>query len=450
MASKPESPTIEWRDDAKPLALCMMCNTEFPTEETRCPQCQSALSLVHRCAGCSRFVSAKHLRCPYCTQGFLKNDERSLSRSGAEDAVAAARRQLSDARLRGRGRRVLWFCTAVFLTVFVLAVALQRYRSVASSEPLVLGSSFVLQEVVLRQSGSLQSPALGKVAPPAVVEIIGTQRDDQGQNWFQIKWGQGAAYVPVSSLAPPKGRDAESGYTLLRISLIYLSDPAELEDAGNAVRLYRNRYPTDTRGEELLWLLAEKGRELGLRKRDSRALAGARKAYDEIAREHGKYAPGASEALARLPESSAAESPEAGKATGSGASASAAPGPGTWGVYNEKTEARKVMLLDQTEVSVVLSTKQPMKEGETLTGQIAHAIVSNGDTVVPAGALCRVKVTGGNGAAGRGSVELLLVEIQIGGQGYHVDAAPVRVRLGQSLGQSHLLFRLRRSLVLAQ
>jgi hypothetical protein len=108
------------------------------------------------------------------------------------------------------------------------------------------------------------------------------------------------------------------------------------------------------------------------------------------------------------------------------------------------------MLLDRTEVSVVLSTKRPMKDGEILTGQIARAVVSNGDTIIPAGAPCRVKVIAGNGPAGKGSVELLLVEIQIGGESYPVEAAPVQLGLGQSLGRSRLLFRLRRSLILAQ
>lgn len=450
MAPNSQSPTIEWRDDAQPVALCMLCDREFPTKETRCPQCQSALSLMHRCPGCARVVSAKHLRCPYCSQSFLKNEELGSPRSGKTGAVEAARRELSDARLRGQGRRALWFCAAVFLTVFALAVALQRYRPAADREAAVLGSSFVLQKVAVRQSGSLQSPALGGLAPPAVVEITGVEQDGQGQNWFQIKWGSGTGYVPVSSLAPPKGKDADSGYTLLRVSLIYLSDPAELEDASQAVRLYRERYPTDARAEELLWLLAEKGRELGLRKRDAKALAGARRAYDEIARERGKYSPAASEALARLSGDSAASGPEAAKPTGSGSAAPSADSRGTWSVYDDKAGARKVMLLDQTEVSVALSPKHPVKDGEVLTGQIARAVVSNGDTIIPAGSACRIKVTAGTGAAGSGSVELMLVEIQVGAESYPVDAAPVALRVGQSLGRSRLLFRLRRSLVLAQ
>jgi hypothetical protein len=451
MALKPESPTIEWKDDAKPLALCMMCDTEFPTQETRCPQCQSALSLVHRCPGCSRVVSAKHLRCPYCSQGFLKDDESGRSQRGNADAVSAARRQLSDARLRGQGRRALWFGAAVFLTVFVLAVAIQRYRPGGGADSVVLGSSFVLHEVVLRESGSSLSPALGKLAPPAVVEITGTQQDVQGGNWFQIQWGQGTAYIPVSFVAPPKGNNADSGYTLLRISLLDLSDPAELGDAASAVKLYRNRYPVDARGEELLWILAEKGRELGLRRRDAKALAAARSAYNEISREHGKHAAGAAAVLANLTERSAASAPEAGQPTDSEAGAAAAAGgPGSWGVYDDKTRARKVMLLDRTEVSVVLSAKQTVKDGEILTGQIARAVVSNGDTVIPGGSPCRVKVTIRNSPSGKSSVELSLVEIQIGGKSHPVEAAPVYLGSGQSVGRSRLSFRLRQSLILAQ
>ncbi len=450
MAPDSESPTIEWRDDAKPLALCMLCDTEFPTQETRCPQCQSPLSLVHRCPGCARVVSAKHLRCPYCSESFLKDEERKSGRSPAPQALSAAKRHLSDARLREQRRNLQWFGAAVFLTVFALAVAFLLYRPAASGNTVVLGSSFVLHDVVLRQSGSSLSPALGKLAPPAVVEITGVQRDSQGLDWFQIQWGESTAYVLVTDLAPPKGKDAETGYTLLRTSLTDLTDPVELEDAREAVRLYRDRYPAEERGEELLWILAGKARELGLRKRDSQILAGARKAYDEIAREHGKHAPAASAALARFSEAPPARTREAASSTGSGSGAPAAPGPGTWSVYDNKTEARRVMLLDRTEVSVVLAAKQPIKDGEILTGQIARAVVSNGEAVIAAGSPCRVKVTAGNGPAGKGSVELSLVEIEIGGQSHPVEATPVPMRPGQSLGRLRLLFRLRHSLVLAQ
>lgn len=451
MAPNLESLTIEWRDDAKPLALCMLCDTEFPTSETRCPQCHSALSLVHRCPKCARVVSAKHLRCPYCAEGFLKNDERNPSQSTTTAAFSVARRQLSDARLRERRRRVLWFSALVFLAVFGLATAFLRYRSVASGNAAVLGSSFVLREVVLRQSGSALSPALGKLAPPAVVEITGVERDSQSLDWFQIKWGESTAYVLVTDLAPPKGKDAEAGYTLLRTSLTDLSDPAELEDATNAVRLYRERYPAENRGEELLWILAEKARELGLKKRDSRILAGARKAYEEIARRQGAHAAGASEALARLSEGPAAGNLEAASPADSGPGLRGTGGSAAWGVYDDKTGPHKVMLLNEAEVSVAFSATQALKAGEILTGQVAHSVVSNGDTVVPAGSLCRVKVTGAHDSAGKDSVELSLVELQIGEQSYKVDAAPIRVPPGRALGRnSHLLFRLRRTLVLAQ
>lgn len=448
MAPNPESLPIEWREDAKPLALCMMCDQEFPTAQARCPRCQSELSLVHRCPKCARVVSAKHLTCPYCREGFVQDGRPHASPSITAEALAAARRQLSNERLRWEKRKLLWFSLAVFLTVFALAIATQRYRPEAGGNVVALGSSFVLRDVVLRQSGSALSPVIGKLAPPALVEITAVQRDSQGLAWFQIKWGEGTAYVPVNALAPPKGKDAESGYTLLRTSLTDLSDPAELEDAGRAVRLYRASYPVEKRGEELSWLLAEKARELGLRTRDSRVLALARKSYQEIIGENGAHAADAAAALARFAEGPAARNPQAARPTGSGVPA--ARGPGTWSVYDDTSEARKVMLLDQTEVSVVLSAKQPLKDGELLTGHVARAVVSNGDTVIAAGSACRVKVTAGSGPAGKGSVELSLVEIQIGGRSHPVEATPVSLRAGQSPGRSRLLFRLRRSLILAQ
>jgi hypothetical protein len=278
-----------------------------------------------------------------------------------------------------------------------------------------------------------------------VVEITGVERDELGQDWFQIRWGKGMAYVPVNSLAPPKGRSAEGGYLLLRASLINLTDPGELGDAADAVRLFRKSYPGDPHGEELMWILAERTRELGLRKRDAGILARARKAYDEVARGRGQHAAAAAAALARLEESPSGAALEAGRP---GASSSAPSGAPEWRVYDPKARANKIMLLNETEVSVVFSAGQTLKEGEVLAGQVARAVVSNRDTIIPAGSLCRVKV-GGAGAA-RDSVELTLVEIQIGGQSYAVETTPVRVRVGQPLSRTRLLFRLRRSLVLAQ
>ena len=450
MAPNPESPTVQWRDDAKPLTLCMLCNTEVSKTEARCPQCQSALSLVHRCPGCARLVAAKHLRCPYCAESFLKDEERGPSQPITADALSDAQSRLRDARLREQRRRALRFSAAVFLTVFALAVAFLRYRSVASRDPVVLGSSFVLHDVVPRQSESQQSPPLGKLAPPAVVEITGV-RHNQGLDWFQIKWGEGVAYVSVTNLAPPKGRDAEAGYSLLRISLINLADTSELEDARQAVRLYRDLYPAEERGEELLWMLAEKMRELSMRTHDSRALAEARKAYQEIAQQHGKHSSAASQALAHFAEVSAARNLEAARPTGS---APDVPGTGSsaaWGVYNDRTGARKLMLLNEAEISVVFSAKQPLKEEEMVNGRVARAVVSNGETIVAAGSLCRVKVVSVNGSGDKNSVELSLVEMQIGNQGYKVDAAPVRVHLQRAPSRNaQVRFRLRRTLVLAQ
>ena len=123
MAPDVESPAVEWREDAKPLALCMQCDKELSPDQARCPRCQSAASQVHRCPKCARVVSAKHVRCPFCSESFLKNDPQGSQMSLAVPGVSAARRQLGDARELQQRRKVLWFCVAVFLTVFALVVA---------------------------------------------------------------------------------------------------------------------------------------------------------------------------------------------------------------------------------------------------------------------------------------------------------------------------------------
>src|SRR5262245_35513133 len=74
--SESKLPDVEWADDAKPVATCMICNSMLSVTETECAKCKVALSLVHLCPGCGRVVAAKHQRCPYCSRNFLKNDER--------------------------------------------------------------------------------------------------------------------------------------------------------------------------------------------------------------------------------------------------------------------------------------------------------------------------------------------------------------------------------------
>jgi hypothetical protein len=434
---------VEWRDDARPFIMCMVCAEEFPDSQTTCPKCHVALSQVHRCPQCTRIVSIKHLRCPYCTRLFVKGNELEKEPDPAALAAAyALTKSQVQRREQHKQKKVMFFSILVFLAVFSTVTLLIHVRS-RSVGPAVMGTSYVLYPVELRQSPNGPVVSSNKLAAGSIVQITGVQQDGQGENWFQIAQDNSPAYVRVTDLAPPKGNNAESGYTLLKVSLLGLDNPQEADDAAKAVDLYRRLYSFDPRGEELLWILAARQRELGIRSHSQQLLTTSRKNYEELAAGNGEYSSRSKDSLRHFSEHSAAVP-------------HAAPPPievigatnvGTWKVADSShAQPHKLMLLNQTKVLVKLSGTQAIQAGELLTGQIASNIIAGNEVVVPAGSGCKVKVI----SMSDNRLGLQLQSMQIADRSYSVDAAPIQLSLRDLTAKSGapVLFRLRRSLVL--
>jgi hypothetical protein len=368
----------------------------------------------------------------------------------AIDTVAYDQMQVARHR---RHRQVVLFSVTIFLAVFGVMSYVSYYKSAQEALKRVIGSSYALQTVSIRSEPSKRAPVTGRVQQAEIVEITGAHRDQEGLDWFSILRNDSLGYVLVSEVAPAKGSDAESSYRLLKASLANLTEPGELANGRRALELYKKLYPSDERRDELLWIMAEKSRDLGQRSRSRELMVQARKAYEELAAGSGEYAARSKEVLVNLPvpaQKGGGSRIREDQAEVEIVGASASPG---YRVYDSKQKMpHKFMLLNQTEVHVNLGGQQA-KPGQVLQGIIANDVVTNGETAVPAGSICKVVV---NSGVQNGMIELQLQSMLIGGRSYSVDATPVRVRaagMGETAAlraDTPLLFRLRRTLILSQ
>jgi DNA-directed RNA polymerase subunit RPC12/RpoP len=448
MADQP--PVVEWIDEAKPLAICMGCDTEYPEPESVCPKCNLKLLVVHRCARCSRISALKHLRCPYCAFRFVKGDELESSlESGTLGTVAPQELRMAAAQKR-RQRKLLVFAVAVFVLVFAAATLVLRFQAGRSPVFTVLGSSYTLHITDLRQAASQQTFSIGKLGQSVVVEITGIKQDERGNDWYEIRQKEARAYVPVNELAPPKGANADYGYRLLRVSLTNLSDPSELADAGQAVDLFRHLYPSDPRGQELLWLLAGRANTMSARGHSREASSAARKAYQELAAANGEYSDRARDALKQLPAPPPGTRNGASPARSQGIEVIGASNGGPGG--SKKAITHQVMLLNQTRVLVNLPDTGQVQTGQVLLAHVASDVMTNNEVAIPGGSSCRVRVTATGTSANAGFVGLQLQSLQVGERNYAVDAFSVQVPVSdlRIKAGSPVLFLLRRSLVLSR
>jgi hypothetical protein len=455
MPVETQIPEIEWKDDARPLAVCMMCNKEFPVSETECPECHVALCRVHRCPQCSRTVSVKHLRCPYCTRRFTTGEElESPMQPGSSPDRTFHRAHRPQAPRRGRQLKLISFSILIFVIVFTFANLLLSNRPLLFGRR-VMGSSYVLHDIAVRHTASGQTFATSRVPAGAVVEITDVQLDSQGESWFEIRRDKVAGYVPVNELAPPKGANAETGYRLLKSSLTSMTDPSESSDAVKAVGLYRRLYSFDSRARELVWILAEKNRLWGTHARSREMIDAAREGYQELATADGEYSVAAKSSLRQLPDftdvhvSGAQRRSAAGREIVGGSSNS------DWKVVDDgKPLPHKLLLLNKTRVLVSLSPTEQMQAGALLAGRIAANVVSSHEVVIRAGSACTVRVISLSRAKSSRNalVDLQLQTMEIGGQSYAVETMPVHLSLStlSAKSESPVPFRLQRTLFLSR
>jgi hypothetical protein len=439
---------VEWTEEAKPFAICMSCNTDYPESESVCPTCNLKLLIVHRCPHCLRIAALKHLRCPYCAWRFIKGQDLEETLEPDAGAAAAAGKVQRAAAHKLRQRNALVFSVVVFMAVFGVATWVIRYQSRRSPVLSVMGSSYVLQALDVRHSASEQTFPLGKLGSGTVVQITGIEQDERGSDWYQIRHNDGLGYVRVNELAPPKGANADGGYRLLKVSLSNLSDPSEIGEAGRAVDLYRRTYPGDPRGDEVLWLLAARAHELARRSRSHETISAARKAYEQLAAANGEYSSRARDALQQLPE----PAPARGSRT-TGKPALEIIGASTVGPTNKQTLPHTMMVLNQTRVLVNVPTADQFQTGQLLTAHVVGDVMTNNEVAIPGGSPCSVKVTAvSDPSATEGWVGLQLQSVEVGNRSYPVDAMPVRLSIANARLQSRppVLFVLRRSLVLSR
>ena len=414
----------------KPFLLCMSCNAEFPSgSAAECPNCHVSLSLVRRCPGCQRVLGAQHFRCPYCSTGFVP-EEQPVSEGPValphQDTQKLSTRQIATA--------------AGTIALFVVAIALIVYRiqKMAPKPHLTIGQTYALHQTTLYRQPAMSAPPIGELQPGTVVDITDTPFDAVGNRWFEIASQSVMGYVPAGDVAPPKGKDSENGFILLRHSLLSLDDPnVVLTQAAAAVDYYAKAFPQSPHLDELTWLLAERTRAIAERYSGQRPLLErAREMYAKLVDSKSEFAERARQALEQLPPP--------GRGGGSG------PSSGSWTKRDNSLHltivggsltpshskptrgrgapVRTLTVISRTSLDVRLPEQVKLSPELTFQGEIDADITVNGETAVPKGSACHVKVARVAGRSSSTWVMLRLTSVVVDGLTYHVSAAAVRVK----------------------
>ena len=412
-------PGNKWAPGTEPLALCMSCNSTYPTEATECPNCQVGLSLVRKCPSCGRVQAAQHVTCIYCADSFIR-----------ENGLAP----LHTPRLRGRPPVSLRQVQVVAGVVLVVAVALGIVyyvtRGTESKPARVIGQTYVLAATSMRRQADDAAPPVQDLQPPEVLDITGYRTDSVGNRWFRVATSGISGYVRTEMVAPPKSRDPTQGYEILRYSLLGLNNREALSAAGEAVDLYGNLFPSSPHSDELRWLLAERTREIGERSGHSRALlASAREQYEKIARGNSEFAGPARQALAQLTDEG---SSPAGSTRSSGSSAPRLSVLGgsldtmhPTGAANTRAPVRGVTEISSTPLWIQLTHSADLSSGQTFQGEFAQDIRVNREIAIPRGSPATLLVAPHEGAGSLASLRLTAATVE--GESYQISAAAVRL-----------------------
>jgi len=244
-------------------------------------------------------------------------------------------------------------------------------------------------------------------------------------------------------VAPPKGKDAEGGFVLLRHSLLATDDPEVIKQAPAAVDYYGKAFPQSLHRDEIEWLLADRTQAVAEREgRPKELLLRAKEMYVKIAAGNGEYAARARQALDQLPSPGPARSSSSASAA---ARASHAQAPleisvvgGSLTAARSKSagaaQIRSLTVISRTPMTVDVVQAADLASDATLQGRIDSDITVNGQTAVPRGSACRLKVVKlPKPGAAAAWVTLRLTAIVVDGQTYGVSALDVRVH---SLGRN--------------
>jgi hypothetical protein len=412
-------PGNKWAPGAEPLALCMSCSSTYPQEETECPNCQVSLSVVRKCPSCGRVQAAQHIACIYCADSFIREEGLAPLQSGP----VTRRRKEAEQKLR--------LIAGVTLAVVVAAgAALFLTRHTWREAPRTIGQTYVLASTSMRAEAATNSPPVKDLQPSEIVSITDYAIDAMGNRWFRVSAADVNGFVLTQEVAPPKGKDSEKGFEILRHSLLGLEDPDVLSDANRAVEYYRNSFPASPHLEELRWLLAERTREIAEHSGRPRALlASAREHYQEVVRTGGEYAERAQQALEDLSEgvarSGASErtsSPPEGGYNFVGGSAGASPGAGP---ASATGPVRRVAVVSKTTLWVRLTQDVDVVPGASFPGLFAQDIRVNKEIAIPRGSPVTMKLASGANPDILGGLQMTAATIA--GENYPVSATAVRI-----------------------
>lgn len=412
---------VSYADGCQPLAVCMVCLTEFPPDVAECPKCHVALSLVRKCPGCSKIVSARHSKCIYCNHVFVIASPKPV-----EDEERGVR----DLRRQQRMRRLVAAAVslAVFTSVFTIGLIVSRRLEHRLEVPVLtrLATSYAVRPTAIYREASLSGAPIARLKATEVVEVLDFVRAGKTEGGWYIQWKGIEGYVRPRDFAPPKVVDPEKGYPLLRVTILGIEDPGRMSMAMDAVQYYREAFPTSPHRDELAWVAAEQAQEIARTTGDGELLRRAREAYTLLAA-GGEYADRAHQAVENLPSPGQLSSGR--KRPPNRSPGMEFVGSGTGGVSPQT--AQKFTLLDQTEVWVELPPLEQVTAGAVLQGRMARELRARDHVAVPAGAPCALRVLESVPAASSsaGHVLVQMTGMQVSGRQVGVNTFPVRVSL---------------------
>jgi hypothetical protein len=436
-----ETDAGDWKAGTDALAICMICGAEYEPGTKVCPDCNVSLSVVRRCPGCHRIVSAQHTKCVYCHTPFTHELPKDLP---PDMAPILSQRALSERERRIRAAAV---SVMTFVVMFCLGVVFLRRATQPETPVHVIARSYILHAVELRRAPSLSSAVVDKVAPGVTVNLTGF-RTVEGQRWMTLDWNNAVVYVPAVDLAPPKVVDMNEGANALKFYLLGMETTESVDEAVKSVDYYTRVFPGDAHGEELRWVLAERIRYLsqhaGPAEANLRRLA--HQQYEELAASNGKYAGKAHDTLRGMPSFSQEETPPRRPnrkvnglqvVGGSGTQTSSA-----------SSTAHEVLVLNKAEVMVRAGKLSQLTAGAVFSGRVARQVKTNGIVAIPAGAICQLEVLSADPS--QANVSLGLTSIEIDHRAYAVKSAAIEIPSGDGAKQIDraLVFHLDKPLVI--
>ncbi len=419
------SSEIQWGSGAEQATICTSCSTAFPPEATECPKCHVSLSLVRRCPDCKRIQSAHHSTCIYCSSSIVPEGPRG----------ATVYRPLGPPREAPWRRVHRALVVLVGLVAVVTPVVYIRQKRASPKKPEEpIGQSYVLSRTSLRQAPSNDAPQIKDLQPPEVVDILAEAVDSVGNWWFRISSKGTRGYVRMRDLAPPKGTDPEKTFNLLRHSLLELDDPSILPEASAAAEYYRKAFPASSHVDEVMWLLAERTRQLAEHSERRQALlSSAKEQYEQIAQGSSEFAERARQVITRL-SAGQRTVPSQQRVTPSTLEFSVVGGsltsshPSRAGSPN--TPVRRLTVLSQTPILVRLTEPVQASPGVTFQGVIDEPILVNHELAIPRGSLSLLTIMEGAATPAARSappITLRLTAVVVDHRTYGTSAEAVRV-----------------------